>query len=151
MWKKSFGSWRALLGQSTLRLMSLVHQGSSFREHGSDCSRPTRLECATGLRRTEPICFTVGKSAVSRASTIQTFSWCYFYPAVIIKLVSDGLVQCLTPGLRMGSAGFSGKGDVAVVHMNTLSHYPKPEPLALDRFPWQVESKVLHHSWFMPD
>lgn len=85
--------------------------------------------------------------------TIQTFSAVLFLSTAIIKLVSDGLVQCLTPGLGGGTPRvFSRLKEMwHVVHMNTPLSYPKGAPLAWDLVPMAMRARFCITPEFMPD
>lgn len=114
VWSESLGSWWK---QSAPWLMSLVHQGFSFRVSHKPVPRPrpnpgvcradvqTELSCAPSLR---------WKGwGVFVCLTIQTFSMVLFLSIAIMKLVSDGLVQF--PTLRLG---FCRQEMWSVAHMN---------------------------------
>ena len=103
-------------------------------------AHPTR-ECATGLRRAHLLL--IGKGWGVSCLTIQTFSVVLFLSTVIIKLVSDGLVQCLTPGLGDGMPRvFSRQKEMwHVVHMNAPLSYPRRAPLALDPVPMAMRAR----------
>lgn len=104
--------------------MSPLHQGSSFRVSHKPVPRPlprfwsVRGRCED---RTELCPFASdGKGwGVFVCLTIQTFSMVLFLSTVIIKLVSDGLVQFSTPRLGDGAQqGFSRQEMWYVAQMN---------------------------------
>lgn len=78
--------------------------------------------------------------------TIQTFFMVLFLSTVIIKLVSDGLVHFLTPGL------FQAKDVVCGPHERTSGTLGlRASPSSPGLCSYGNESKAPHHSWFIPD